>query len=120
MKEIELITSVSNPLVKRIKRLQEKTKRRQKEKAFFVEGVPITLTAFESQASIEMIVFCDALLTEEKGDVALSRQKARARAGKIGRQLEDLSTAGPIIFSAKTREGREDIWKIMRQIAGID
>jgi GTP-binding protein len=50
----------------------------------------------------------------------LSRQKARARAGKIGRQLEDLSTAGPILFSAKTRQGREEIWKIMRQIAGID
>ena len=76
MKDIETITSLSNPLVKRIRRLQEKTRTRQKEQAFFVEGVPITRKAVDSHSSIETIVFCDALLTDQAGRAALAQQRA--------------------------------------------
>lgn len=71
------ITSIKNPLVKRIRKLQEKTRARQREKAFFVEGVPITLKAFETQAPIETIVFSDVLLTDRRGRIALIQQKER-------------------------------------------
>ncbi|KKK81709.1 hypothetical protein LCGC14_2810720, partial [marine sediment metagenome] len=63
MEDIETITSLSNPVVKRLRRLQGKTRARQREKAFFVEGVPITLKAFDSKVSVETIVFSDVLLT---------------------------------------------------------
>ena len=77
MEDTETITSLSNQLVKRIRRLQEKTRARQSEQAFFVEGVPITLKAFENHAPIETIVYCDMLLTSEGGRMALERQQAR-------------------------------------------
>ena len=77
MEMILSITSLHHPVVKRIKRLQQKTRFRQKEKAFFVEGVPITLTAIENQAPIETIVFSDVLLTDNKGLMALAQQRAQ-------------------------------------------
>ena len=77
MEESQTITSSSNPLIKRIKRLQEKTRSRQRERAFFVEGVPITLTALESHAPVETIVYAQTLLTDERGRIALERQKTR-------------------------------------------
>ncbi|KPK27465.1 MAG: GTP-binding protein [Nitrospira bacterium SG8_3] len=47
----------------------------------------------------------------------LSRQKANSRAKQIGNQLEEITAEKPTLFSAKTREGREEIWeKINRAI----
>ncbi len=50
----------------------------------------------------------------------LSRQKARTRAGVITRKLKDISTVAPILFSAKTKEGREEIWDKIRRVSGSD
>ena len=77
MDDVETIKSFGNPLVKRIRRLQQETRARQKEKAFFAEGVPITSKAFENDAPIETVVYCDPLLTSAEGRVALAQQKAR-------------------------------------------
>ncbi len=63
----QAIRSPSNPPAKRIRRLQLHTKTRQREKAFFVEGVSITLQA---------IVFSDALLADEKAHVEIAPQRA--------------------------------------------
>jgi len=41
----------------------------------------------------------------------LSRQKSMSRAKDMGQELEQLSSGRPTIFSAKTREGKEEIWK---------
>lgn len=57
-----VITSFSNPLVKRVKRLRQK-KYRQQEGAFFVEGLRGVLTAVERQAPIETLIICPELLT---------------------------------------------------------
>jgi GTP-binding protein len=47
----------------------------------------------------------------------LSRQKSISRAKQIGNQLQELTPEKPTPFSAKTREGREEIWeKINRAI----
>ncbi len=41
----------------------------------------------------------------------LSRQKVRKQADLIKRQIEVVCPAAPTIFSAKTRNGKEEIWK---------
>ena len=47
----------------------------------------------------------------------LSRQKSISRAKQIGNQLQELTPEKSTPFSAKTREGREEIWeKINRAI----
>ena len=76
MDNADTITSLGNQLVKRIKRLQQQTRVREKEKAFFVEGVFITSTAFENGAPIEAVVYSDALLTSQEGRLALGQQQA--------------------------------------------
>jgi len=49
----------------------------------------------------------------------VSRQEARNRADRIAKALTGLVPRDPIIFSAKTRQGREDIWKQIRAAAGL-
>jgi GTP-binding protein len=41
----------------------------------------------------------------------LSRQKCISRAKQIGNQLQEITSEKPALFSAKTREGREEIWE---------
>jgi GTP-binding protein len=48
----------------------------------------------------------------------LSRRQSSARVKEIGKELEQLSSAGPTIFSAKTREGREEIWEKIEKAIG--
>lgn len=48
----------------------------------------------------------------------LSRSKAAARAKKLAVHLERTSCPNPILFSAKTREGRDQIWKRMEEAIG--
>ena len=60
------ITSTSNQLIKRIRRLKQK-KYRQAEQAFFVEGVHVVAAALESGAEVEQLIWCDELLTSDFG-----------------------------------------------------
>ena len=46
----------------------------------------------------------------------LSRQKASTSAAQIGKKLSDFSREIPILFSAKTRQGRESLWKKIREL----
>jgi GTP-binding protein len=48
----------------------------------------------------------------------LARSKRMSRAGKLGRTLAGLSTGKPILFSALTREGRNDVWKRIHELTG--
>jgi GTP-binding protein len=58
----------------------------------------------------------DSILVITKAD-KLSRNKCMARAKSISSELEKISSDRPTIFSAKTRNGREEIWeKIERAI----
>jgi GTP-binding protein len=41
----------------------------------------------------------------------LSRSKALARAKELSRQLKKIIPENPILFSAKTKKGREEIWE---------
>jgi len=47
----------------------------------------------------------------------LSRQKSITMAKEMGKELEQLSSERPTLFSAKTREGRKEIWeKILKSL----
>ena len=70
-----MITSSSNPLVKRIRRLRQK-KYRQQEGVFYIEGLRVVLAAIEHQASIETIVFSSDLLTSDVARQALANQQS--------------------------------------------
>ena len=57
-----MITSFSNPLVKRIKRLRQK-KYRERENAYFVEGLRVVMSAVEAGAPVELLVYSPELLS---------------------------------------------------------
>ncbi|MBU0733154.1 MAG: ribosome biogenesis GTP-binding protein YihA/YsxC [Proteobacteria bacterium] len=49
----------------------------------------------------------------------VSRQEAKRRSNLIAGQLAGMSDDRPIIFSAKTRQGREEIWERVKEVAGL-
>lgn len=75
-----MITSFRNPLVKRIKKLRRK-KYRQREGAFFIEGIRVVLSALEQEAPMETLVYAPDLLTSEVAWEAIEAQ--RAAGGKL-------------------------------------
>jgi TrmH family RNA methyltransferase len=79
-----MITSSSNPLIKRIKRLRQK-KYRQQEGVFFAEGLRVVLAAVEHGAAIETIVYSRELLTSKIALDMLAEQEA------AGTRCEELS-----------------------------
>ena len=58
-----------------------------------------------------------AVIVLTKAD-KLSRQKAKSRAGKLGRELAAFSDGRPVLFSAKSREGRGDVWRRIEEAVG--
>jgi TrmH family RNA methyltransferase len=67
-----IITSLQNPLLKRIKRLRQK-KYRQAEGCFYVEGLLPVLTAVEQNAMLEAAVYAPDLLTSAAGLTAVTQ-----------------------------------------------
>jgi GTP-binding protein len=49
----------------------------------------------------------------------LSRQKAHTRKKQLTGELEKVTPGKPVLFSAKTREGREEIWDRMNELISI-
>ncbi len=76
---MEMITSHQNPLIKRIRRIRQK-KYRQRERTFFIEGLRLVLSAIESQAEIERLVYSPDLLTSDLGWQAIKSQESRGTA----------------------------------------
>jgi TrmH family RNA methyltransferase len=72
-----MITSHQNPLVKQVKRLRQKKYRRQ-EKAFFIEGLRVVITAVEQNAPIQTLIYAPDLLTS---DIARHTITTQERAG---------------------------------------
>ena len=50
----------------------------------------------------------------------LSRQQAKKRTELIGGRLAGISPDGPVVFSAKTRQGKDEIWERIREAAGLN
>lgn len=49
-----------------------------------------------------------------------SRSRARQRASEISTQLGPLGASQAVLFSAQTREGREEIWRRIREVTGAE
>ncbi len=60
----------------------------------------------------------DAIVVLTKAD-KLSRQQGRVRARQISSRLEAVFSARPVVFSARSREGREEIWERIRRVTGL-
>lgn len=73
-----MITSPTNPLVKRIKQLRQK-KNRQAEGVFFAEGLRVVLTAVEQNVPWEMLIYAPELL---KSSAALQVVRAQEQIGR--------------------------------------
>ena len=76
MEDSDAIASRNNPLVKRIKRLQQNARYRAKEKAFWAEGSGILATAFQEDGSFEIVVYCESLFADEPVRATLERCRA--------------------------------------------
>lgn len=62
---IKQISSLQNPVVKRLFQLQEKSRNRKKEGVFVVEGIREIQLAFKGNYICEEIFFCDSLFPAE-------------------------------------------------------
>lgn len=58
------IDSRHNPLIRRVKRLQEQSRARRKQNAFVIEGAVFISRAMAGHRGIETLLYCDALLDE--------------------------------------------------------
>ncbi len=70
-----MITSFSNPLIRQIKKLRQK-KYREQEQLHFAEGLRVVLSAIETGAGIETLVYSPELLTSERALEMLAEQEA--------------------------------------------
>lgn len=101
-----LITSPTNPLVKRIRKLRQK-KQRTAEGVFFVEGIRVVLSAIESRAPLETIVYAPELLTSE---VALARVHEQEQAG-----VACVAVSAAVYAAISERENPTGLGAILRQ-----
>jgi TrmH family RNA methyltransferase len=92
---IVMITSSSNPLVKRIRRLRQK-KYRQQEGLFFAEGVRIVLAAVENGAPIETLVYSPDLLDSSLAKDMLTKQGST--------KTKIVSVSAPVFRSISVRD----------------
>ncbi len=70
-----VITSTTNPLVKRIRALEQR-KHREAEGAFFVEGIRPVWQAVESRAEVEALIVAPELLKSEAAQGLVASQRA--------------------------------------------
>ena len=99
------ITSFSNPLIKRVKRLRQK-KYRQQEGFFFVEGLRVVMSAVEAVAPIETILYCPELLTSDIAWDVLRQQD------QSGSRLQAVSA--PVFASISGRDNPVGLGAIVR------
>lgn len=99
------ISSASNPLVKRVRRLGERKHRRQ-EGAFFVEGIQPVWQAVEAGATIETFVVAPDLLTSEPARRMLAEQ--------VTRGTRCASVTRPIFEALSEREHPSGLAAIVR------
>ena len=101
----DLISSTSNPLVKRIRALGER-KHRRREGAFFVEGLQPVWQAVEAGATIETFVVAPEILLSEPAQRMIAEQEAQGiRVARVART---------IFASLSEREGPTGLGAIVR------
>lgn len=81
------ITSIQNPVIKRLFQLQEKSRARKKEGVFIVEGVREIQLAIKGGFRIEEIYFCPDLFPEENLDQILNTTESKPETVNISAEV---------------------------------
>src|SRR5690606_21389509 len=81
------ITSIQNPVIKRLFQLQEKSRARKKEGVFIVEGVREIQLAIKGGFQIEEIYFCPDLFPEENLDQILNTTESKPETVNISAEV---------------------------------
>lgn len=83
----DVITSTANPLIKRIRALEQK-KQRRAEGAFFVEGIRPVWLAVEREATVETLIVAPDLLTSDAArQMVEQQQRAGVRVAEVSRSV---------------------------------
>lgn len=101
-----LISSRSNPTIKRIRALRSR-KEREESGLFFVEGIKLVGDAAESDASIEMVVVCPDLLRSD-----FAREMVENLRGR-GVQVVDVTS--DVFETVASKENPQGIGAVVRQ-----
>ena len=70
------ITSLKNPLIKRVLQLKEKSRERKKEGCFVIEGQRELELALKGGYTIETVMFCDEIIQNSKFQIPNSKLKS--------------------------------------------
>lgn len=100
-----MITSFSNPLVKRVKRLRQK-KYRLQEQAFFIEGLRVVLSAVEAGAPIDTLIYSSELLTSPSAWQMLAEQQDQG--------IPAVDLAAPVFGSISDRDNPTGLAAVVR------
>jgi TrmH family RNA methyltransferase len=103
---LDIITSRSNPTIKRIRALQAR-KERDEAHAFFVEGIRIVGEAVELQADLEILVVAPDLLTSGYGQALIQRVQAN--------DIPALTVSADVFRSLSGKEGPQGLGAVVRQ-----
>lgn len=101
-----MITSLTNPSIKSMRKLADR-KERQESGLFFIEGLRIVAEALESQAPIESIVFAPDMLTSDFGRSLLSNASERA--------IPLVEVSADVFTSLSRRDGPQGIAAVVQQ-----
>lgn len=84
---MKAITSVQNPLVKRLMLLREKSRNRKKEGVFLIEGIREVGLAIQGNYTLEMLLFQEDIFSEEKTNDLLSAYKQNVETVRISKEV---------------------------------
>lgn len=97
-----MITSTSNPQVKRLLQLQNKTKARNEEKVFVVEGVRMFSEVPEND--VEKVYISESLYNRKKQDLKFERFPYEILSDSVFKHVSDTKTPQGILCIVKQKE----------------
>ncbi len=106
-----MITSTSNPQVKRLLQLQNKTKARNEEKVFVVEGV--RMFSEVSEKDVEKVYISESLYNRKKQDLKLEQFPYEILSDSVFKHVSDTKTPQGILCIVKQKE--YDLEKLLQK-----
>ena len=106
-----MITSTSNPQIKRLLQLQNKSKARNEEKVFLVEGIRMYLETPEKD--VEKVYVSETLYNRKKLELKLDRFAYEILSDNVFKHVSDTKTPQGILCVVKQKEYQlEDLMQV--------
>lgn len=99
-----MITSISNPQVKRLLQLQKKSKARNEENVFVVEG--IRMFAEVPEERVEKVYISESLYNKKKAELKPEKYPMEVLADKVFQHVSDTKTPQGILCIVKQKKYR--------------